>query len=104
MKLMLRTRQISHLLLGVAGIGILAALLNLAAPNSWQIITVFFVLTFLTTFFFMLFILRNTRRSFLISCGVIAYLTLRLLHLSNIIYPLLLTASLFSVEWIATRR
>lgn len=87
-----------------ASVSALAWFVNSYTPDSWQHITIFFALIaiIIATLFFS--ILNNVRRVLLITGGVLILLLLRLLGLREIIYPLLLLASLLSLELMLRKR
>lgn len=91
-------RSVWWLIIGVTGISALAWFTNTYTPDSWQRIAIFFSLfTLIITSLFFSF-LNNVRHILLITGGLLILLLLRLLGLREIIYPLLLLASLLSLE------
>lgn len=99
-----KPRNIWWLILTVCGISFLAWFVNTFPPNSWQLLVVFFSLVLFTTFFFLLYLIINVRRSFLVSLGFILFLLLRYLHLHESFYLILLLVTLLSLEFLLTRR
>jgi len=70
-------------------------------PNSYL---PFFINLFLALFLTLAIVFANSRRGFLTSLGVIIFLILRLQQLGNILNAILITASLFSLEYYFTRK
>lgn len=97
-------RNIWWLIVAICGICVLAWFVNTYPPHSWQLFIVFFTLVFITSLFLLLYLINNVRRSILLSSGLSIFLLLRLLNLRELIYPLLLVASLLSLELLLTKR
>lgn len=88
----------------VAGISAIAWFVNAYAPDSWQHIAMFFALTAIILSALLFSLLHNVRRVLLITGGILILLFLRLLGLREIIYPLLLAATLLSIELLLRKR
>lgn len=97
-------RNIWWLVVAICGICVLAWFVNTYPPHSWQLFIVFFSLIFLTSLFLLLYLLNNVRRSLLLSTGLIVYLILQLLNLRELYYPILLLATLLSLELMLRKR
>lgn len=87
-----------------AAVSFLAWFVNAYSPDSWQRIAIFFVLIAIIITLLSFSFLNNVRRVLLITGGVLILLLLRLLGLREIIYPLLLTATLLSIELMLRKR
>lgn len=92
------------LIVGISGVSGLAWFANAYTPDSWQMIALFFMLITIIITSLLLRLLNNVRHILLITGGVIILLVLRLLGLREIIYPLLLAASLLSIELMLRKR
>lgn len=88
----------------VTAVSTLAWFVNSYAPDSWQRIAIFFSLMTVIIASFLLSILNNVRHVTLITLGVMIILVLRILGLREIIYPLLLVATLLSIELMLRKR
>ncbi len=97
-------RSVWWLIIGISGISALAWYANTHTPDSWQMIALFFVLATIIVLSLLLYFLNNVRHVFLITGGMLILLLLRLLGLREIIYPLLLIASLLSLELMLRKR
>lgn len=97
-------RSIRWLIVGISGISALAWFANTYAPDSWQLIAIFFVFAATIIMSLLSYVLNNVRHVFLIALGVLIILFLRLLGLREIIYPLLLAATLLSIELMLRKR
>lgn len=97
-------RSIWWLIAGVTTISSLAWFANTYTPDSWQMIAIFLALITIIATSFLLYFLNNVRHIFLIIGGFLILLILRLLGLREIIYPLLLLASLVSIELMLKKR
>lgn len=97
-------RSIWWLIIGISGVSALAWFANTYTPDSWQRITLFFALITIISTSLLLYFLNNVRHIFLITGGMLILLLLRLLGLREIIYPLLLIASLLSLELMLRKR
>lgn len=95
---MSRQRNIWHLILGISGLSSLGWFINSFSPNSWQKISFFFFLVFLSSILISQYLLRNLRRAFLVSTGLTVFLILRALDLRSPLYIVLLLACLISLE------
>jgi len=100
---MKKERNTWWLILAISGISTLAWFTNTYTPQG-SMSLVFFILIFFTTVTFGLFISNNIRRSLLFSFGIVGFLLLRLLGLREFFYPLLLVASLVSLEVYLNKR
>jgi hypothetical protein len=63
----------------------------------------FFINLFLSLFLTLAVIFLNSRRSFIITFGIIIFLILRLYNLGNILNAILISAAVFSLEYYFTR-
>ena len=97
-------RSVWWLIIGISGISALAWFANAYTPDSWQLILIFFTLITTVTMCLLLYFLNNVRHVLLITGGLLILLVLRLLGLREIIYPLLLIASLLSLELMFRKR
>lgn len=97
-------RSVWWLVIGVSGTSALAWFANTYTPDSWQIIAMFFALITLTLASLLFYFSNNVRHVLLITAGLLIILLLRLLGLREIIYPLLLVASLLSIELMLRKR
>lgn len=88
----------------ISGVSALAWFVNSYTPDSWQYIAMFFTLVALIITSFLHYLLNNVRHILLITGGVLILLLLRLLGLREIIYPLLLAATLLSLELMLRKR
>lgn len=82
----------------------LAWFVNSYTPDSWQRIAIFFVLIAIILSSLLIPLLNNVRHILLITGGLLILLVLRYLGLREIIYPLLLIASLLSLELMLRKR
>lgn len=87
-----------------AGISFLAWFATAYSPDSWHRIALFFVFIAVIVAAPLFSLLNNVRHVFLITAGVLIFLLLRLLGLREIIYPLLLAATILSVELMLRKR
>lgn len=78
--------------------------MNSFSPKSIGVLGIFFALLFTTSTSLSLYVLNNVRRSLLIGLGVAIFFLLRLLGLRDFIYPILLIASLASLELFFQKR
>lgn len=97
-------RSILWLIAAISGISALAWFTNTYTPDSWQLVIIFFALITLITGSLLLYFLKNARHVLLITGGLLILLVLRFFGLREIIYPLLLIASLFSLELMLRKR
>lgn len=97
-------RSVWWLIISITGISAMAWLVNTYTPNSWQLITIFFALIVTIITSLLLYLLNNVRHILLVTGGLLILLLLRLLGLREIIYPLLLVASLLSLELMLRKR
>ncbi len=97
-------RSIWWLIAGISGVSVLAWFTNTYIPDSWQMIAIFIALITLIIGSFLLYFLKNARHVLLITGGLLILLALRLFNLREIIYPLLLAASLLSLELMLRKR
>ncbi|OGG29174.1 hypothetical protein A2973_01655 [Candidatus Gottesmanbacteria bacterium RIFCSPLOWO2_01_FULL_49_10] len=88
----------------VSGISALAWLVNNYSPDSLKIHVLFFSIIFCTSFCLLLYLINNVRRCLLISSGFVVFLVLRSLQLRELLYPLLLVATLLSLELMLRKR
>lgn len=97
-------RSVWWLFVSICGLSALAWLANAYAPDSWQVILIFFILIMVMITSLLLYFMGNMRHILLITGGVLILLILRFLGLREIIYPLLLVATLFSIELLVRKR
>lgn len=97
-------RSIWWLFVGISGISALAWLTNANAPDSWQVMLLFLILITAITISLLLYFINNMRHIFFITGGLLILLMLRFLGLREIIYPILLIASLLSIELLLRKR
>ncbi len=97
-------RSVWWLIIGISGISGLAWFANTYTPDSWQKIVILFTFIATTITSILLYFLNNVRHILLITGGLLIILFLRLLGLREIIYPLLLIASLLSLELMLKKR
>lgn len=97
-------RSVWWLVIGISGISALAWFANTYTPDSWQKIASFFALITVILTSLLLYFLNNVRHILLITGGMLVLLILRLVGLREIIYPLLLVASLLSLELMLRKR
>lgn len=97
-------RSVWWLIVGISGVSVLAWFANTYTPDSWQNIALFLALITVIVASLLLSFLNNVRHVLLITGGVLIVFSLRLLGLREIIYPLLLTATLLSLELMLRKR
>ncbi len=97
-------RSIWWLIAAISGVSALAWFTNTYAPDSWQMIVIFIALITIIIGSFLLYFLNRVRHILLITGGILILLILRLFGLREIIYPLLLAASLLSLELMLRKR
>ncbi|MEK7544168.1 MAG: hypothetical protein AAB557_04820 [Patescibacteria group bacterium] len=97
-------RSVWWLFVGISGISALAWFINVHAPDSWQVMLLFFILITAIIISLLLYFIDAARHIFLITGGLLILLTLRFFGLREIIYPILLIASLLSVELLLRKR
>lgn len=97
-------RSIWWLIIGISGVSALAWFANTYTPDSWQTIVIFFTLITIITGSLLLYFVNKIRHILLITGGLLILLGLRFLGLREIIYPLLLIASLISLELMLQKR
>ena len=93
-----------YLIAGISGLSVLGWFVNTFPPENILSLVLFFLIIAATTFFSSLFILKIVRRAVLVTLGVIVWLTLRLLGLRELWYPLLLIPCLISLEILFQKR
>lgn len=97
-------RSVWWLFMSISGISALAWFTNTYTPDSWQeVITIFVVITIIISSF-LLYFLNTMRHILLITGGLLVILILRFWGLREVIYPMLLIASLFSLELMLRKR
>ncbi len=102
---MLRShRSVWWLFMSISGVSALAWFANTYTPDSGQRIMILFVLITIIIASLLLYFLNNVRHILLITGGLLILLFLRYLGLREIIYPLLLVASLLSLELVLRKR
>ena len=97
-------RSVWFLIIGISGISSLAWFANTYTPDSWQKVVIFFIFAAAIILSLLLYVLNNVRHVLLITGGLLILLVLRYLGLREIIYPLLLAASLLSIELLLRKR
>jgi len=97
-------RNIWHLFIAVIGISLTGWYINTFAPKNWFIIAGFFFVFFLTWFFLLLYLLNNVRRAFMLTIGVSGIFMLRSAGLRDILYILLLAATIILLEAYLTKK
>jgi len=88
------------LFLGITGIILLAAYVNIALPDTGVTILGFFLLLVITIACLGMYITRNTRHVVVLTLGVTLYLGLRFIGLRHPIYGILLVASIVALEYV----
>ena len=86
------------LIVGISGLSILGWFINTFPPDSFETISLFFLIIAATTFFSFLFVFKIVRRATLVTLGVMVWLLLRLVGLRDWYYPVLLIPVLVSLE------
>jgi len=97
-------RNILWLIFGICGLSVLGWFINTFPPDNILLLILFFVIIAATTFFSSLFLFKIVRRAVLVTLGVVVWLTLRLLGLRELWYPLLLIPCLVSLEILFQKR
>ncbi|MBP9814154.1 hypothetical protein KBC80_03075 [Candidatus Woesebacteria bacterium] len=97
-------RNTLWLITGISGISILGWLVSTTAPTSPSSIFIFFALIYFSCFSLGLFFFNHTRRAVFCATGITLFLFLRLLGLRQPLYPILLVASLLSLELLVYKR
>ncbi len=92
------------LIVGIAGLSFLGWLMTTSEPHGVPSLILFLSVVSGTSFSLSLFVVNNTRRAVLISTGITVYFVLRYIGLRHIIYPILLVASLLSLELVSHKR
>lgn len=88
------------LFIGVTGLILLAAFINIVPPDSVAALLVFF-LVFITTLILLgLYIIRSLRHALILTFGIVLYLILRFFGLRHPLYAVLLIASLVALEYL----
>jgi hypothetical protein len=93
-----------HIFIGISGLSVLGWFINSYSPDSFLMITLFFLIIAVTVFFFSLFLLKIVRRSLLVTLGVAIWFLLRLLGLRDWYYPALLIPIIISLEILFGKR
>lgn len=101
---MKKGQNIWWLILSICGISSIAWLTNTYDPSRPYVLVVFFALMFATAVTFGLFVTNHARHSWLFAVGVIGFFLLRFLELREAYYPVLLMASLISLELYLNKR
>ncbi len=99
-----RPRSIWWLVLGITSFSVFAWFINSFDPISVSKLVIFFILICVSSFWTLLYLLNNVRRSFLLSLGITSYLLLRFLNLRESLYVILLLAFLTSLELLLHKR
>lgn len=97
-------RNPTHLILGISGFMLLAAYVNLLTPDSWWLIAIFIAAFSLSSGLVIHFLFRNMKQTAILSVGIALFLALRVLGLKNLLYTVLLVASVISVEFVSKKR
>lgn len=74
---------------------------DIIIPNSYLL---FFLNLFLALFFTLAVVFTNSRRGFFISLGIILFLFLRLFDLGNLLNAILISTSVFTLEYYFTTK
>jgi len=93
-----RQRNSWWLFIGIIGISVLGWFTNTFSPKELFFRAIFFLIIFVTTTSLSFYVLNNVRRALLIGIGVVSFFLLRYLGLRELFYPILLIASLVSLE------
>ncbi len=88
------------LFLGITGLILLAAYINIAPPDTAVNIIGFFTLLVATMLLLGIYAIRNIRRVIVITFAVVVYLCLRYVGLRHPLYAVLLTASIIALEYV----
>jgi len=88
------------LFLGVTGLIVLFAYVNVVAPETLVHIIGFFLLLTVTVWFLGIYVFRHKRHAVLLVTGIAFYLALRYLGLKHPLYAVLLIASIAALELI----
>lgn len=104
MKYEKRPRSVWWLVLGITSFSVFAWFINSFEPISASKLVIFFVLICISSFWTLLYLLNNVRRSVLLSLGVTTYLLLRFFNLRESLYGILLLAFLASLELLLAKR
>lgn len=99
-----KPRNAWFLIAAVTLLSIFAWYVNRFAPDTARAVALFYVLVFATTVSALLYLLNNVRRSLQYSLGLVIYFILRQWGLREYFYPLLLTATLLSIELMLRKR
>lgn len=100
MELTHTTRNPALLFLGVTGLILIAAYINIVRPDTALYIAGFFILLLATLMCLGIYMLKNVRRTIMISSAVIVFLFLRIVGLRHPLYAVLLTASVIALEYV----
>jgi len=92
-----RRRNIRWFVPGLVGFAMLGWIVLSFPPNSW-LISLFFLLFFLSSFAVSYSLINNVRRAILINLGLVTIFVLRYLNLREPLYIILLVATLLSLE------
>ena len=93
-----------YLLVGISGLCVLGWFVNTFTPENILLLILFFMIIAATAYFTSLFLFKIVRRAVLVTIGVTVWLTLRLLGLRDLWYPLLLIPCLISLEILFQKR
>lgn len=90
--------SLSFLITLIAGIVFLVFLFFIP-PHFFAAPVVFLFLTFLLVFFLFSAVLRASRRGFIVALGVLTYMILSYLGVSNWLNSLLILGTVFTLQW-----
>lgn len=94
-----QSRNINWIFGALVGFCTFAWFAHTYAPTEPVHFIPFFILLFCSTVSLLLYLTNNVRRSILISIGFVIFLLLRLVGLRDVLYALLLLASLVAIEF-----
>lgn len=97
-------RNITWLFMGFGSMCVLGWLVNTTSPNGWPTILALFSLITVATYALAMFILNHSRRAGFITIGVVAFFLMRMAHLRQPLYSILLVAALLSLELTSKKR
>ena len=99
-----RPRSVWWLVLGITSFSVFAWFVNSFEPISASKLALFFILICVSSFWTLLYLFNNVRRSVLLSLGATTYLLLRYLNLREPLYLILLLACLTSLELLLSKK
>lgn len=95
-----KSRNPLLLFLGVTGLILLTAFINIVPPYSIGAIAVFAIIFTATLILLGLYAIRRVRHVLMLTFGIIIYLVLRYLGLRHPLYAVLLAASIAALEYL----